>query len=160
MTHAPLVYLETSVFGFYADELPHNRIHSDAVRTLFSQMEAGILDGTTSRVTIEELSGAPAALRPGLMELASAVRLCDVDDAEAARLAARYVAEGVIPGRFASDAQHAAYATLSRADVLVSLNLQHLANEWAMRRVNGVNLNEGYPMISIRTPEEVIRYET
>jgi hypothetical protein len=66
----------------------------------------------------------------------------------------------VIPERFASDAQHAAYATLARADVLVSLNLQHLANEWAMRRVNGVNLNEGYPMISIRTPEEVIRYET
>lgn len=160
MEHAPLVYIETSVFGFFADELPHNRIHSGAVRTLFSQMEAGILDGITSRVTIEELSDAPAALRPGLMELAGTVRLCDVDDGEAARLAARYVAERVIPERFAIDGQHAAYATLARADVLVSLNLQHLANEWAMRRVNAVNLNEGYPMISIRTPEEVIRYET
>ena len=88
------------------------------------------------------------------------VRLCDVDDAEAARLAARYIAERVIPERFASDARHAAHATLARADVLVSLNLQHLANEWAMRRVNGVNLSEGYPLISIRTSEEVIRYET
>jgi len=88
MTHAPLVYIETSVFGFFADELPHNCIHSGAVRTSFSQMEAGVLDGITSRVTIEELSDAPAALRPGLMELASTVRLCDVDDAEAARLTA------------------------------------------------------------------------
>ncbi|MBN2465832.1 hypothetical protein JXD38_09470 [candidate division WOR-3 bacterium] len=160
MKHAPLVYIETSVFGFFADELPHNRIHSDAVRTLFNQMEAGALDGITSRVTIEELNDAPAALRPGLVELAAKVRLCNVDDAEAARLATRYVAQHVIPKRFAIDAQHAAYATLARADVLVSLNLQHLANEWAMRRVNAVNLNEGYPMISIRTPEEVIRYET
>jgi len=77
-----------------------------------------------------------------------------------ARLAARYVAERAIPARFASDAQHADYATLARADVLVSLNLQHLANEWAMRRVKGVNLTEGYPMTSTRTPEEVIRHET
>jgi len=160
MKHAPVVYIETSVFGFYADELPHNRVHSDAVRALFRQVEAGILDGITSRVTIDELGDAPAELRPGLMELAATVRLCDVDDAEAGRLAARYIAEDAIPARYATDAQHAAYATLARADVLASLNLQRLANEWAMRRVNGVNLSEGYPMISIRTPEEVIRYET
>jgi hypothetical protein len=69
MRHAPVVYLETSVFGFYADELPHNRIHSDAVRKRFDQIEAGILDGVTSRVTIEELNDAPPELKPGLMDL-------------------------------------------------------------------------------------------
>ena len=38
-------------------------------------------------------------------------------------------------------------------------NLRHLANEWSEQRVNSVNLREGYPLLSIRTPEEVLRYE-
>jgi hypothetical protein len=39
------------------------------------------------------------------------------------------------------------------------LNLRHLANDWAERRINDVNLREGYPRIGILTPEEVLRYE-
>jgi hypothetical protein len=159
MRHAPVVYLETSVFGFYADELPHNRAYSDAVRRLFDQIESGILDGITSRVTTGELNEAPQELRPGLMDLLRLVRVPDISDEEAGRLADRYVAESIIPKRYLLDARHVAYATVARADVLVSLNLQHIANEWAARRVNAVNLDEGYPLISIRTPAEVIRYE-
>jgi len=37
--------------------------------------------------------------------------------------------------------------------VIVSLNLKHLASEWTARRLNAVNLREGYPLLSIRTPE-------
>ena len=44
--------------------------------------------------------------------------------------------------------------------VLVSLNLRHLANEWAERNIGAVNLREGYQLISIRMPEEVLRYES
>jgi hypothetical protein len=43
--------------------------------------------------------------------------------------------------------------------VLVSLNLRHLANAWAERRIAGVNLQQGYQAIAIRTPEEVLEYE-
>jgi hypothetical protein len=60
---------------------------------------------------------------------------------------------------FAEDAEHVAYATVCRVDVLVSLNLRHLANEWAERRICAVNLREGYQVLSIRTPEEVLKYE-
>lgn len=45
------------------------------------------------------------------------------------------------------------------ARLAVSLNLAHIANEWAGRRINAVGLREGYPLLSIRTPEEVVRYE-
>jgi hypothetical protein len=75
-------------------------------------------------------------------------------------LAKRYVAEGIIPVQFVTDASHVACATVARVDVLVSLNLQHIANEWAARRVNAVNMDEGCPLVSIRTPAEVIRYES
>jgi hypothetical protein len=52
-----------------------------------------------------------------------------------------------------------AYATVCKADILVSLNLRHLANEWTERKVGAVNLREGYQVLRVRTPEEVLRYE-
>jgi hypothetical protein len=78
---------------------------------------------------------------------------------EVGRLATVYPRERVIPERFAEDAEHIAYATVCKADVLVSLNLRHLANEWAERRVCAVNRREGYRQLSIRTPEEVLEHE-
>ncbi|MFO7652060.1 MAG: hypothetical protein R6X13_12070 [bacterium] len=160
MLRAPVLYLETSVFGFFADEEPRNLVHSEAVRALFQQIELGILDGITSRVTADELGDAPAELREGLLRLLALVRVPSLDEVEVARLAARYVKDGIIPAQYIVDAQHVACATLARADVLVSMNLKHIANEWSARRVNAVNMAEGYPLISVRTPMEVLRYET
>lgn len=37
--------------------------------------------------------------------------------------------------------------------------IDDLANEWAERRLNSVNLREGYVLIGVRTPEGVLRYE-
>jgi hypothetical protein len=69
------------------------------------------------------------------------------------------LSELVIPREHVNDARHAAFATVGRADVVVSLNLRHLANEWAERRISAVNLREGYHLLHIRTPEEVLSYE-
>jgi hypothetical protein len=33
--HRPLLYIETSVFGFYYDEEPRNALRREAVRTMF-----------------------------------------------------------------------------------------------------------------------------
>ena len=65
----------------------------------------------------------------------------------------------VVPQTEALDAEHVACATVGRADIIVSLNLRHLANVWAERRFNAVNLWEGYQLLSIRTPETVLNYE-
>ena len=43
--------------------------------------------------------------------------------------------------------------------MLVSLNLRHLANELTERKVAAVNLREGYQVLRIKTPEEVLSYE-
>ena len=64
-----------------------------------------------------------------------------------------------MPENEVDDARYVAYATVCRADVLVSLNLRHLANEWAERSIGAVNLRAGYQLLRIRMPEEVLRYE-
>jgi hypothetical protein len=48
---------------------------------------------------------------------------------------------------------------VGRADVLVSLNLRHIANDWTERSIGAVNLREGYQVLRVKTPEEVLRYE-
>jgi hypothetical protein len=159
MTHRPLLYIETSVFGFRFDDEPRNAVRREAVIALLDQIRLGILDAATSSRTVLELNRAAEPLRSKLMSLIVDLRLLDVDDSEAERLAAAYMREGVVPDAEIEDARHVAYATVGRTDVLVSLNLRHLANEWAERNIGAVNLREGYQLLSIRTPEEVLRYE-
>ena len=159
MKHRALLYIETSVFGFYYDSEPRNALRREAVVAMFNQVRLGIFDGSTSRRAVLELDRAAEPLRSKLMALLEDLRLLDLDDAETERLTVAYLREGVIPNEEVEDARHVAYATVGRADVLVSLNLRHLANEWAERNIAAVNLREGYQPLSIRTPEEVLRYE-
>ena len=47
-------------------------------------------------------------------------------------------------------------ATLTRCDVLVSWNFKHLVNLQRIHGYNAVNLREGYSLLEIRTPLEVV----
>jgi hypothetical protein len=159
VTHRPLIYVETSVFGFYFDEEPRNVLRREAVVELFDQIRLGTLAAATSALTFEELGRAPEPMRSKLLALLSGVQRLAADRDEVERLTEAYRRERVVPDEFAEDAEHVAYATVCKVDVLVSLNLRHLANEWAERRICAVNLREGYQVLSIRTPEEVLKYE-
>jgi hypothetical protein len=157
--HRPLLYLETSIFGFYYDEEPRNALRREAVVTLFEQVELGVLNATTSPLTSEELTATAEPARTKLLALVEKVASLRPDEAEVKRLGAAYVRAGVVPQTEALGAQHAACAAVGQADIIVSLNFGHLANVWAERRFNAVNLWEGYPLVSIRTPETVLNYE-
>jgi hypothetical protein len=159
MKAQPLLYLETSIFGFYYDEQPANQHRRQAVVSLLRQIHAGQFKAVTSSVTKDELRAAPEPLATRLIELLADVAELELDDDEVEQLAGAYIAEGIVPKKFADDARHVACATIGRAEVLVSLNLKHIANEWSERRINSINLREGYSLLSIRTPEEVIKYE-
>ena len=159
MKHKPLLYFETSVFGFCFDDEPRNAARREAVLALLQQVRLGVFDAGTSPITFREFREASEPLRSGLLAFLDDVRLLPADDDEVERLAAAYVRDRVIPEKYLDDARHVAYATISKADVLVSLNLRHLANEWAERKVAAVNLRAGYQALRIRTPEETLSYE-
>ncbi len=159
MKHRPLLYVETSVFGFYFDQEPRNALRREAVVALLEQVQMGILDAFTSPLTLKELSRTREPARSGLLRLLAGIRRPTLNQQEIEVLTEAYLREGAIPVTFADDAAHVAYATVGRADVLVSLNLRHLVNEWAERRIGAVNMREGYQVLRIRTPEEVLKYE-
>ena len=80
-------------------------------------------------------------------------------DTEAKELAEAYIAAGVLTGSMRADAQHIAIATVARVDVQVSWNFKHIVNLQRIHGYNSVNLRQGYPMIEIRTPRELMSDE-
>jgi hypothetical protein len=97
--HKPLLYIETSVFGFCFDKEPRNAIRREAALALFEQVRLRILNAVTSPVTFLELDRTAEPLRSELMALLEDVQILEADEAEVARLTAVYLNEQVIPCR-------------------------------------------------------------
>ena len=148
------IYTDTSVIGGCFDEE-----FSDASTQLFHTFKTGGAILVVSDLTLLELQAAPHRVRGALEEIPSVHRE-DVElTEEAAALAERYIAAGVVVETKRMDAQHIALATISRVDVLVSWNFKHIVNLQRIHGYNSVNLRWGYPLLEIRTPEEVVNYE-
>jgi hypothetical protein len=76
---------------------------------------------------------------------------------EAIDLANQYIKEKVVGKSSLEDCRHIAIATINRVDVLASWNFKHIVNLSRIKGYNGVNLKLGYPIIEIRTPNELIQ---
>ena len=109
--------------------------------------------------TLRELQGAPDSVRSRLLEIPEANQLVLTDTPEADALADAYLGHGIIGPGSRSDALHVALATIGRVDVLVSWNFRHIVNLGKIRLFNSVNLEQGYGLIEIRTPREVLADE-
>jgi len=78
---------------------------------------------------------------------------------EARELAKCYIAEKVVGKTNFDDCHHIAIATINKVDVLTSWNFKHIVNLDRIRGYNGVNLKNGYSILEIRNPKDLIKYE-
>jgi hypothetical protein len=148
------IYVDTSVIGGCEDEE-----FADVTRQLWSRFRTGECVMIISDLTMQEIQGAPAGVRKHLEDIPSDYQMQIRLSSEARELADAYVAHGVVgPGSLA-DALHVAIATVSGVDVLVSWNFKHIVNLGRIRLFNAVNLEQGYGLIEIRTPKEVLYEE-
>ncbi|MBI5474867.1 MAG: PIN domain-containing protein [Ignavibacteriae bacterium] len=144
-------YLDTSVFGGFFDE----EFAADTQR-LFAEIVNGRFSIVVSEVTMQELLEAPEDVQNLLARVPAANLDIVTPSAEALTLAERYVQEGALAEKFISDAQHIAVATIERVDSLVSWNFKHMVNFFRIRQYNAINLKNGYSLIDIRSPREVV----
>jgi predicted nucleic acid-binding protein len=149
-------YLDTSIFGALTDPGPEFRVRS--TRVLFEKIQSGGIKGVISDVLLEELALAPPAIKNHIepfIKLASVIR----ETAESLRLAEAYITSGALPAKSFSDARHIAVATCHGVPTIISWNFHHMVNFARKRRINAVNLIQGYPTLEIISPLEV-EYET
>jgi predicted nucleic acid-binding protein len=149
-----LIYVDASVIGGCEDDE-----FRESSLALWEQFRLGRHTLVLSEHTIRELLSAPPAVRKRVTEIPSENQLVLPDQPEAVALAEAYLKHGVLgPGSY-SDALHIALATTRRVDVLVSWNFRHIVNLGRIRLFSAVNIEEGFGVLEIRTPREILEYE-
>ena len=146
------VYLENSVIGGYFDE----EFKEYTVR-LFEKFRSGHYKPIISSHVIVELeNGAPVYVKDNLKTLE--YEEFEVND-EMFNLAEKYMEYKIVSPKYYNDVLHIAVATVLKVDVLVSWNFKHIVNLNKIKLFNLVNLREGYNILEIRSPREVIENE-
>jgi hypothetical protein len=148
------IYVDSSVIGGCED--PEFSEDSLALWGLFIK---GDFVQVLSAHTLRELQDAPDEVRSHILEVPGANQIILEDTPEAYDLADAYLAHGIVGPGSHSDALHVALATIGRVDVLVSWNFKHIVNLGRIRLFNAVNLEQGYGLVEIRTPKEVLYEE-
>jgi hypothetical protein len=148
------IYVDASVVGGCEDEE-----FRDATMRLWKHFIDGSFIQILSEHTLRELQGAPEKVRNHLAAVPVENQIILPDSDEADELAEAYLVRGIVGPNCRADALHVALATLGRADVLVSWNFKHVVNLCRIRLFNAVNLEQGYGLIEIRTPKEVVSDE-
>ena len=148
------IYVDASVVGGCED----SEFAEDSL-ALWRLFIEGVYIQVLSEHTLRELQGAPERIRTHLLEIPEAHQIILGDSPEANTLAEAYLTHGIIGPGSRSDALHVALATIGRVDVMVSWNFKHIVNLGRIRMFNAVNLEQGYGLIEIRTPKEVLSSE-
>jgi len=153
MKQMPLVlYLDTSVLGGYYDQAFLND-----TRKLVQMIRERRVAVAVSDMLFAEISRAPKPIGDLLQEIVGlGARTIPISE-EAIRLQDAYLRAGVVSPRWADDAMHVALASIGRVDAIVSWNFKHLVDPRRARAFNGVNMVNGYGLIEIRSPIDIVR---
>jgi len=148
------VYIDTSVVGGFFDE----EFKEVTVR-LFQRWESDQLIFVVSDLLELELMNAPKHVRE-LLDNYSPEKFERIEfTEEASNLADGYILAGVVGKTSIEDCRHIALASIYKVDVLASWNFKHIVNLDRIKGYNSVNLRQGYAMLEIRSPKDLIDYE-
>lgn len=148
----PRIYADTSVFGgVFDDEF------SEASRHLFDAIRAGAFRLATSEVVRKEIAEAPQTVRDLFQEMLPLAEVAAITQ-EALRLRDAYQEAGILSVRWADDALHVAMATVAGCDMIVSWNFKHIVHFEKIPLYNAVNTLQGFGMLQIYSPLEVVGY--
>lgn len=148
------IYIDTSVIGGCFDEE-----FEEWSNKLMDEFISGEKIAVLSDVTFRELELAPENVRNRLKDIPSENIDYITTGEDAEYLAELYIIEGAISKNYYEDAIHIANATINFVHVLSSRNFKHIVNLERIRKYNGVNLKNGYSVLEIRTPREILKPE-
>jgi predicted nucleic acid-binding protein len=147
----PRIYADTSVIGGCLDiEFSHESLH------FIEMVRNGKCVLLLSEITIAELDKAPTAVQNILLSLPEeAMEKVEITE-EILELRNEYMKAKILGPEWIDDAAHVAVATVARADAIVSWNFKHIVRLDKMKGYNQVNLMNGYGILTIISPKEVL----
>jgi predicted nucleic acid-binding protein len=148
------VYIDTSVIGGCFDQE-----FEEWSNRLFNDFKTGKKIAVISDITIDELSDAPQRVQDYMNTIHDDSLEILISDAESRELANKYITEKAVSSKFYEDALHIAIATINQVTVLASWNFKHIVNLDRIRMYNSVNLKNGFSILEIRTPREILNFD-
>jgi hypothetical protein len=145
------IYLDTSVIGGCCDEE-----FAQASRALLALAGASKVVLLISDLMTAEAQSAPAEVQRVLDDIPDHAAEAVSASVESRALRNAYLAAHVVGPTHVNDAHHVAIATVARADMIVSWNFKDIVHYDKIRGFNAVNLREGYGVIAIHSPLEVV----
>jgi predicted nucleic acid-binding protein len=145
------IYIDTSVVGGCLDQ----EFRKTSCE-LFEMARRGEIILLISDLLRAELERAPTEIQKVITDLPDESFEMTYASQETENLRNHYLQSGVVGDASLNDAHHVAIASVSGADLVVSWNFKHLVHFVKIRGFNSVNLREGYNMIHICSPLEVV----
>ncbi len=145
------IYVDTSVIGgCFDDEF------SIESKKIINAAKAGNIVIVLSDTVFRELAKAPQTVQNIIPDIPSKYieRLSKNKTVEDLR--DLYMSLDILPKKYKDDAEHVAFATIARVDAIVSWNFKHLVRFDKIKAFNHANLQNGYGMIQIVSPKEVV----
>jgi predicted nucleic acid-binding protein len=147
-------YIDTSVVGGYFD-----KEFEKATKMFFKRFEDDEIIFVVSDLLDFELLNAPKLVKELLDKYDSKnIEYLSLNN-EAIELANKYIEEKVVGQTSLIDCRHIALATIYKVDVLVSWNFKHIVNLERIHGYNAINMKNGYTILEIRNPKDLISYE-
>ena len=147
------LYIDTSVIGGYFD-----KEFEDETRALFKKVKQNEYCMVLSDLTERELLGTPENVKMLLKNLDISAEIVSMTT-EVDTLAEEYLHEKVVGETSKDDCLHIALATINKIDILVSWNFKHIVNINRIRGYNAINIKNGYAVLEIRSPKDLIDHE-
>jgi len=148
------VYIDTSVVGGYFDEE-----FELWTKLFFESVIEGKFIIAISELLQTELANAPHEVKHFLGTIPNEQKIIVDYNKESRILANRYLEANIVGKTSLTDCRHIATASVNEIDILTSWNFKHIVNLDKIHLYNGVNLQNGYRTIEIRTPRELLTYE-
>jgi len=147
------IYLDTSVIGGCFD-----KEFEKYSNLLINEILAGKKQGVISDITVKELVSAPEQVTDFFERIFSHLEVLQPLE-EINNLADIYLDENIVSEKYYEDLLHIAYATVYQLDILTSWNFKHIVNYQKINSINAANIKNGYKMLAIYPPMEVIENE-
>jgi predicted nucleic acid-binding protein len=146
------LYLDTSIYGGVFDD----EFKEDSKRIMDAINDNKICVLMSDIVVAEiEAKGTPEKVQ----ELVRSIPLKHIEalqlTAEVSTLQQAYLDRKILTARSKNDAAHVAFATVHRADAIVSWNFRDIVRFDRMKLFNQVNFSLGYGLLTIVSPKEV-----
>ncbi len=144
------IYIDTSVIGGCFDP-EFNKYSNILINEIISREKYGFI----SDITKVEIIHAPKVIINFFNSIEPYLEEINTNN-EAEKLADLYLKEKIVSYKYRNDCLHIALATVYNLDVLVSWNFKHIVNYDKILKFNSVNLKNGYKILQIFSPREVV----